>query len=157
MTSFPPVAPGAEASSSAPLNLPPPFSTTWFWPWALAHKLLPREAPLLCLLPSLLPPPGTAAAAGFQTHGPWVAGALYLVVPTGPLVAVAEPPVAEGEEPFWYCVTCGKHVGLTINNALAMAAVVGVSRSSMKSYKTQALTLAAFNKMLTYNLVQVLP
>lgn len=85
-----------------------------------------------------------------------MAGALYLVVPTGPLVAVAEPPIAEGEEPLWYCVTRSKHVGLTINNALAMAAVVGVSRSSMKSYKTQALALAAFNEMLTYNLVQVL-
>jgi hypothetical protein len=85
-----------------------------------------------------------------------VAGALYLVVPTGPLVAVAEPPVAEGEEPFWYCVTRGKHIGLTINNTLTMAAVVGVSRSSMKSYKMQALALAAFNEMLTYNLVQVL-
>jgi hypothetical protein len=43
-----------------------------------------------------------------------------------------------------------------MNNALAMAAVVGVSRSAMKSYKTQALALAAFNEMLTYNLVQVL-
>jgi hypothetical protein len=45
---------------------------------------------------------------------------------------------------------------VTLNNSLALAAVVGVSRSAMKSHKTQELAVAAFNEMLVYNLVHVL-
>jgi hypothetical protein len=99
----------------------------------------------------VVPPP-----AGFQTQGPWVAGALYLVVPAGLLAPVPEEAAAEGEAPLWYCITRGKHIGVALHNTLALAAVVGVSRSSMKSYKTQALAVSVFNDMLTYNLIQVL-
>ncbi|KAJ7801521.1 hypothetical protein B0H14DRAFT_3489442 [Mycena olivaceomarginata] len=113
MTSFPPVAPGAEASSSAPVAVAASGTNTQPATTVLHHLVLAvgtraqastqggtAASPAAVTAAA----PGTAAAAGFQTHGPWVAGALYLVVPTGPLVAVAEPPVAEGEEPLWYCV-----------------------------------------------------
>ncbi|KAJ7790914.1 hypothetical protein B0H14DRAFT_3501155 [Mycena olivaceomarginata] len=100
--------------------------------------------------------PAAVPHLGFQTRGPWVAGVLFLVVPTGPLTHIPEDPVPEGFEPLWYCITRGKHIGVTIHNSLAMAAVVGVSRSSMKSYKAQALAVTAFNEMLQFNLVQVL-
>ncbi|KAJ7487165.1 hypothetical protein FB451DRAFT_1392011 [Mycena latifolia] len=96
-----------------------------------------------------------AASTGFLTRGPWVVGGLYLVVPTGPLALIPEQEPAE--EQFWYSITRGRYVGVTLSHSLALAAVSGVSRSSMKSYKTEVAAAAAFNEMLSYNLVAVLP
>ncbi|KAJ7652315.1 hypothetical protein B0H17DRAFT_1214980 [Mycena rosella] len=94
-----------------------------------------------------------AGPVGFQTRGPWVAGALYQVVPTAPLTLIAE---ADGDDdPLWYCITRGAYVGVTVNNALALGAVSGVSHSAMKSYWAQSLAVAAFNELLRYNLVAV--
>ncbi|KAK7019609.1 hypothetical protein R3P38DRAFT_3199259 [Favolaschia claudopus] len=103
------------------------------------------------------PPPAPAAPAaptGFRNHGPWVADALYLVVPAQHLQAV--PEAFSFEVVLWYCITRGKWVGVTRSNSLALGAVVGVSGSHMKSYKTQALALAAFNQSLNFRDVAIL-
>ncbi|KAJ7805455.1 hypothetical protein B0H14DRAFT_3485131 [Mycena olivaceomarginata] len=147
MSSVTPVASEAEAPSSAPEATP--------------RSVDPRTVAAIQHLALVVAPPAatppTVAPPGFQNQGPWVAGALYLVVPSGPLAAVPEAEPAEGEAPPpWYCITRGKHVGVMLNNSLALAAVVGVSRSAMKSHKTQELAVAAFNEMLVYNLVHVL-
>jgi hypothetical protein len=84
-----------------------------------------------------------------------VAGALYKVVPTGPLIAVAEDETVE-EHPLWYCITKGLYVGITLNNALALGAVSGVSRCAMKSFKSQVQALASFNELLGYGMVAIL-
>ncbi|KAJ7870136.1 hypothetical protein B0H13DRAFT_1896336 [Mycena leptocephala] len=104
------------------------------------------------------PAPMAAAVAppGFRTRGPWTAGALYVVVPSGPLIAVAEAELSEGEgSPLWYCITKGCWVGVTLNNHMAVSAVQGVSSPAMKSYKTQSAALAAFNELLGYNMVTI--
>ncbi|KAJ7105138.1 hypothetical protein C8R43DRAFT_1140639 [Mycena crocata] len=95
------------------------------------------------------------APIGFLTTGPWVAGGLYVVVPTGPLLPIAEPEYAVDEGPIWYCITKGKYVGLTLSNALALSAVVGVSGGTMKGYKAQTEALATFNEMRQYGFVVV--
>ncbi|KAK6992780.1 hypothetical protein R3P38DRAFT_2801929 [Favolaschia claudopus] len=107
-------------------------------------------------------PAPAAAAAGappntFRTTAPWVVGFLYLVVPAEHLTAIAEQPqsVSEEEAPLWYCITKGKYVGVTLNHPLALAATVGVSGCRMKSYKSQALALQAFNDLLDYHMVTV--
>ncbi|KAJ7747898.1 hypothetical protein DFH07DRAFT_962317 [Mycena maculata] len=81
---------------------------------------------------------------------------LYLVVPTAPLMIVHEDPVADGADgPLWYCITKGTYVGVHTSHALALTAVQGVGSSAMKSYKTQALAVAAFNEMLAYRMVAI--
>jgi hypothetical protein len=94
----------------------------------------------------------------FHATGPWVAGALYIVVPSAPLAAIPEDPPAFGESfPLWYCITRGHFVGCTLSNALALNATLGVSGSAMKSYKSQALAVAAFNQLLGYQMITVIP
>ncbi|KAJ7117330.1 hypothetical protein C8R43DRAFT_960628 [Mycena crocata] len=106
-------------------------------------------------LPSLVPvptPPVHTPNAGFLTHGPWVVKSLYLVVPTAPLMAVVE---ADEEDKYWYAITSGRWVGITLNNTLAVRAVTGARGSHMKGYKTQAEALAAFNELLGYSMVNI--
>ncbi|KAJ7642645.1 hypothetical protein DFH06DRAFT_1334029 [Mycena polygramma] len=106
--------------------------------------------------PALAPPvnasPSVPAPTAFRSRAPWVVGALYHVVPAAPLVAIAE----DGDEDLWYAIYRGLYVGITLNTALASAATVGVSGSSMKSHKTQDRALAAFNEMLNYNQIVVI-
>ncbi|KAJ7836826.1 hypothetical protein B0H13DRAFT_1912885 [Mycena leptocephala] len=99
--------------------------------------------------------PRPSPTVGFRTRGPWVAGALYTVVPTGPLLAIAEDEYTDEEGPTWYAITRGLYVGVTLSNALAVNAVVRVSGSNMRSFATQALALAAFNKLLGYNMIAI--
>ncbi|KAJ7430875.1 hypothetical protein B0H11DRAFT_2389626 [Mycena galericulata] len=97
------------------------------------------------------------APVGFQTRGPWLAGVLYVVVPAGPLLPVAEEPRdADDEGPIWYCITKAKYVGVHLSQPMAINAVLGVPGNAMKSYKTQALAVAAFNEMLQYGMVKVI-
>jgi hypothetical protein len=72
-------------------------------------------------------------------------------VPTGPLTAIVD----DDTERLWYCITKGRHVGVTSVNALAIAGVTGVSSASMISHKSQASALASFNTMLTLGLVEI--
>ncbi|KAJ7886966.1 hypothetical protein B0H13DRAFT_1889026 [Mycena leptocephala] len=107
--------------------------------------------------PQATPAPAPTPIVGFRTHGPWIAGALYVVVPTAPLRMVAEDELEEGAQgPTWYCITRGHYIGVTTSNALAINAVVGVSASTMKGHKTQAKAVQAFNELLSYNMVTVI-
>ncbi|KAJ7772554.1 hypothetical protein DFH07DRAFT_767875 [Mycena maculata] len=102
--------------------------------------------------PSSTPPPIATALAGFQIHGPWVAGTLYLVVPIAPLSVIPEARLAEDEDQrLWYCISKDTYIGVHTSHALAVAAVSGVSGSAMKSYKTQILAVDAFNELLGYH------
>jgi hypothetical protein len=67
-------------------------------------------------------------------------------------------PIAEEDnsERLWYAITRGLYVGITLNNPLALAAVLGVSGSAMKGHKTQAKALAVFNELLAFNMVRVI-
>ncbi|KAJ6518241.1 hypothetical protein C8R47DRAFT_1205305 [Mycena vitilis] len=107
----------------------------------------PADAPPAAGAPSLRPAP-----TAFRSSAPWVAGALYHVVPAAALVSIPE----DGDETDWYAIYRGLYVGITLNNALATAAVVGVSGSSMKGHKTQDRALAAFNEMLLYHQIVVI-
>ncbi|KAJ7751469.1 hypothetical protein B0H14DRAFT_3513253 [Mycena olivaceomarginata] len=149
--------PESPAAAAVPATAPPPAAALPAAPVAAPAAVAAAPATVVAAS-AVVAAPAVAAPAhvGFQTRGPWVAGALFLVVPTGPLTHIPEDPAPEGLETLWYCITRGKYIGLTTNNSLAMAAVIGVSRSSMKSYKTQALAVAAFNEMLQFNLVQIL-
>ncbi|KAJ7140437.1 hypothetical protein C8R46DRAFT_1233884 [Mycena filopes] len=145
---------GENISVSAAL---PPNNATAFQYFSaavasLSQPSVPAPAPVPA--PVVVPPtpPGV-----FLTRGPWVAGALYIVVPPGPLAPIAEEQYAtEDDAPGWYTITKGRYVGVTLSNALALASVVGISAGSMKKYKTQVLALAAFNEMLGYHLVSVI-
>jgi hypothetical protein len=86
--------------------------------------------------------------------GPWEAGSIFSVVPPQPLASILVP---AGDEELWYCILKGKFVGVTQNHPLAIDAVLGVSNNSMRSYKTQALALVAFNSALTLSIVEVRP
>ncbi|KAJ6465536.1 hypothetical protein C8R47DRAFT_1079315 [Mycena vitilis] len=112
-----------------------------------APPLSLAAAPTPALTPTVNATPSVPAPTAFRSRGPWVVGAVYHVVPAAPLVPILE----DGDEDSWYAIYRGLYVGITLNNALASAAVVGVSGSSMKSHKTQDRALAAFNEMLRYN------
>ncbi|KAJ6503114.1 hypothetical protein DFH09DRAFT_1335501 [Mycena vulgaris] len=113
-------------------------------------SVIPVALPIATPTPS---PAVTPAPGMFLTRGPWVAGSLYQVVPGGPLTHIVE--AAGDDQPLWYCITRGHYVGVTLSHALALAAVVRVSGSAMKSYKTQVLAVEAFNEMLQFHMVAV--
>jgi hypothetical protein len=74
------------------------------------------------------------------------------------LTAIAEAALPEGESvPLWYCISRGHYVGVTLNRTLAINAVLGVSGNAMKSHKSQVLAVAAFNELLQYRMVAVIP
>ncbi|KAJ7880928.1 hypothetical protein B0H13DRAFT_2345390 [Mycena leptocephala] len=181
MTNFAPTTSGTETSvpvAGLPFAIPPgsdpntvaAMQSMWVAMAALqqAQALSPLQAPVQVAPPPVVSTPAPVAPtsvptvappptpAGFRTHGPWVVGALYTVVPSGPLLLIAEPDAVEGEEKQWYAITRGLYVGVTLSNSLAVNAVSGVSRSGMKGHATQALAAAAFNEMLAYNMVAVL-
>ncbi|KAJ7103987.1 hypothetical protein B0H15DRAFT_942022 [Mycena belliarum] len=181
MANFPFASPGTEPSDSVPGAAPPPggdavaalqsFFNAALLSWsppAVPPVVAPVVAPIVA---APAPAPVVAAPApvvatpvpahtlhsGFLTWGPWVAGALYQVTPAGPLALIAEADLVPNEDPpLWYCITRGRYVGVTLNHALALAAVTGVPRNSMKSYKSQLQAVDAFNDMLQYHMVAVL-
>lgn len=111
----------------------------------------PASAPLAT--PSPGPVIATPSSPAPPTS-PWVAGAVYHVVPPTPLGLTT---FGENEpEGPWYSITRGLHVGVTINNAIAVGAISGVSRGAMSKHKTQPQAVAAFNEALTFGLVAVL-
>ncbi|KAJ6448364.1 hypothetical protein C8R45DRAFT_948048 [Mycena sanguinolenta] len=132
---------GTQAPTATP--------TTNHGPVASVGNAAPAAA---ALPPAPVPAP---ASAGLRTQGPWVAGSLFVVIPPQHLQAIPEAIANDDDPPLWYCITRGKYVGVTLSNPLALGAVVGVSGSRMKSYKTQLLALQAFNEMLDYHMVGV--
>ncbi|KAJ7490195.1 hypothetical protein B0H11DRAFT_1912208 [Mycena galericulata] len=82
---------------------------------------------------------------GIRMTGPWIAGELYGVVPTGPLTTV--PDNAEK----WFAITKGRYIGVTNSAAIADGAVSRVSHALRTGYTTQGEAVAAFNKALSMN------
>ncbi|KAJ7105444.1 hypothetical protein C8R43DRAFT_1140771 [Mycena crocata] len=145
----PPVAGGAPAAVAVPAavdNAPAVSGNAAVAQPFVGATAAPQPAPQLVTVPS---------PTGFQTTGPWIAGALYVVVPGGPLLPVAEPEYTGDDAPLWYCITKGMFVGVTLSQGLASTATTGVRASAMKSYKTQIGALDAFNEMLRYGMVAV--
>ncbi|KAJ7678288.1 hypothetical protein DFH06DRAFT_1121779 [Mycena polygramma] len=81
---------------------------------------------------------------GLQMSAPWVAGALYGVVPDAPLALVAD----RGEK--WYAITKGKYIGVTNSGAVADHAVTRVSHALRVCYDSQSEAVAAFNDVLAF-------
>ncbi|KAJ7886985.1 hypothetical protein B0H13DRAFT_2342626 [Mycena leptocephala] len=177
MTNFPQSSSGTASVPVAAFAFPPNsdpaaianFQNMWAAMTALSQGqvLPPAPAPVFAApvqtatpeVPTAVPVvqnPVPPAHVGFHTRGPWVAGALYTVVPTAPLMPIAEDEHTGGDAPSWYAITRGLYVGITLSNALAVNAVVGVRGSGMKGYTTQASALAAFNELLAYNMVAVI-
>ncbi|KAK7012745.1 hypothetical protein R3P38DRAFT_3208579 [Favolaschia claudopus] len=104
------------------------------------------------------PPVAPPAHPGLRTSGPWLVGELYIVVPPQHLQAIPDPPLADdAEAPVWYAITKGRFVGVTLSNALALAAITGVSGGSMRKHKTQVLALGAFNTCVDFGTIAVVP
>ncbi|KAK6992843.1 hypothetical protein R3P38DRAFT_3224665 [Favolaschia claudopus] len=138
-TPSPPVSP-VVAPALAPVVAPAP-----------APVLAPAPAPALAALVPVIP-------GGLRTSGPWNVGFLYIVVPPQHLAAIPDPTPQNAESlPVWYAISKGRFVGVTLSNALALAATTGVSGASMKSHKTQVLALAAFNEALDFNSITIVP
>ncbi|KAJ7618263.1 hypothetical protein DFH06DRAFT_1144833 [Mycena polygramma] len=81
---------------------------------------------------------------GLQMSAPWVAGALYGVIPEGPLALVAD----RGEK--WYAITKGKYIGVTNSGAVADHAVTRVSHALRICYDSQSEAVSAFNDALAF-------
>ncbi|KAJ6551554.1 hypothetical protein B0H19DRAFT_1264213 [Mycena capillaripes] len=86
------------------------------------------------------------APTGIQYHGPWVASAIYDVIPTGPLATVPD----NGEK--WYAITKGRYIGVTNSTAIADNAVTHVSHALRTSYSSQVDAVRAFNDALALNI-----
>ncbi|KAJ7918083.1 hypothetical protein B0H13DRAFT_2321739 [Mycena leptocephala] len=169
MTNFPQSSSGTASVPVAAFAFPPNsdpaaianFQNMWATMTALSQGQV-FSAPVQTATPEVptavpvVQNPVPPAHVGFRTRGPWVAGALYTVVPTAPLMPIAEDEHTGGDAPSWYAITRGLYVSITLSNALAVNAVVGVRGSGMKGYTTQALALAAFNELLAYNMVAVI-
>ncbi|KAJ7722082.1 hypothetical protein B0H16DRAFT_1737893 [Mycena metata] len=175
MAHFPPAASGTD--SAVPVAAHPPSgdanAVAAFLSAALANlqgKLLSLQsgvAPQAAVPPTphqsapasaaLVAPIALPTTPGFRTSGPWIARSLYVVVPTAPLLAIDVPDSAPREDTkWWYCITKGTYIGVTLSHALAVNAVSGVSCSAMKAYPTQAQAIVSFNELLGYNLVVVI-
>ncbi|KAJ7797605.1 hypothetical protein B0H14DRAFT_2618829 [Mycena olivaceomarginata] len=105
--------------------------------WPPPRPRLPRPPPALRSRHPRVPllPPAHGSLALF-----------YHVVPPTPLGLTT---FGENEpEGPWYSITRGLHVGVTINNAIAVGAISGVSRGAMSKHKTQPQAVAAFNEAL---------
>ncbi|KAJ7184778.1 hypothetical protein C8R46DRAFT_1208961 [Mycena filopes] len=91
-------------------------------------------------------PAATSASLGIQYTGPWIAGALYGVVPTAPLTMIPD----NGER--WYAITKGLYVGATNSSAIADGAVTRVSDALRIGYNSQLDAVTAFNQALALNI-----
>ncbi|KAJ7867028.1 hypothetical protein B0H13DRAFT_2352116 [Mycena leptocephala] len=151
----------APAQSPAPAVAPPtpaPVTPEAVTEPAMSVPLMPADPVVAPPAPLVAPAPAALETPIFRTTGPWVAGALYIVVPTSTMAAIVEeaPPFGD-PTPVWYCITKGRFIGITLSNALALSATVGVSGFAMKGYKMQAIAVGVFNQMLGYRMVAILP
>ncbi|KAJ7830694.1 hypothetical protein B0H13DRAFT_264896 [Mycena leptocephala] len=139
----------AYTEATAPRSVPNPACASVPDPFVAPA---PAPAPVVAPAPTPALAPVVAPTSAFRTHGPWVASVLYQVIPGGPLVPIAEENETSGD---WCCIHKGLYVGVTLSHALATNAVIGVSSSGMKGYKTQAAALATFNKLLGYHMIRI--
>ncbi|KAJ7675301.1 hypothetical protein B0H17DRAFT_1207810 [Mycena rosella] len=174
MTHLDPAAPGAESSTSAPAAATSSPASAGASPATALEPLsaalasfqratdpagasvaAPAAAPVAPIAPVAARSCG--ASVRFQLLRPLDRRPSLRRRPTGPLLPVAVAPTPTEDAPLWYAITRGHYVGVTLSNALALGAVSGVSSSSMKSYRSQMLAVAAFNEMLQYCMVVVIP
>ncbi|KAJ6494169.1 hypothetical protein DFH09DRAFT_1104310 [Mycena vulgaris] len=99
MHSHPSTSPGTEPQPSVPGAAMPQSSDA---SQAALPALAASPAPAVAAGSTATP------AVGFLTRGPWVVGSLYQVVPTGPLIAIAEEATVVDEDRYWYCITRGR-------------------------------------------------
>ncbi|KAJ7176157.1 hypothetical protein C8R43DRAFT_1118684 [Mycena crocata] len=118
-----------QGKSSGPI--PPSHNTD------IAPFQVPRQLPRLLLFPPPRPPLCPTPTS--------------LKLPSASRATVLVP----GDDGLWYCITKGRYVGITPSNPLALHAVTGVTGNAMKSYKTQAQALLAFNNFQRYGMVTV--
>ncbi|KAK7020077.1 hypothetical protein R3P38DRAFT_3198679 [Favolaschia claudopus] len=117
--------------------------------------LLAPPVPQLSAGMARLPP---AVLAQLRTSGPWIVGSLYIVIPPQHLSAIPDPPLPAGEDfQYWYCISKGTFVGITLDHGLASLGTVGVSGATWKAHKSQAQALQAFNQYLDFHMVSVVP
>ncbi|KAJ7607447.1 hypothetical protein DFH06DRAFT_1347483 [Mycena polygramma] len=110
----------------------------------------PASSPAPPSSPDAPTPAPWTAPRGVQLTGPWVAGAVYGVVPAGPLAVVPEAnQVHTGK---WYAITRGRYVGVTHSTAICDAAVTRVSHGLRAVYDTQYEAVQAFNDALEADL-----
>ncbi|KAK7043465.1 hypothetical protein R3P38DRAFT_3177874 [Favolaschia claudopus] len=159
-------APTAAVSSANPaLATLSPFGTA-SGPTLSLFGPAPRAAATSGFFPSPpqifgLPSPGPVVSPAIpaqpllRTTGPWIVGSLYIVVPPQHLAAIPENQQTDEDTPVWYCISKGRYVGVTLIHAVALAAILGVSGGSMRSYKTQVKALEAFNNALDFHSVTV--
>ncbi|KAJ7811361.1 hypothetical protein B0H13DRAFT_2383927 [Mycena leptocephala] len=148
MTQLPPTAVASAAHFAAAATVPQsmtnnPYGQTQAPASQVSHPAIAVAAAAAATAP---------ATAGVRMTGPWVAGAIYGVVPAGPLAIVPD----NGEK--WYAITKGRYVGVTNNLAIADAAVTRVSHALRASYSSQVDAVAAFNQALSMpflNLIEI--
>ncbi|KAJ7836517.1 hypothetical protein B0H13DRAFT_2368687 [Mycena leptocephala] len=122
------------------------------------HTVVPEVPPLQALRPlsdsddpaaapssAAATPAPPAAVTGLHMTAPWVAGAIYGVVPGGPLTIVAE----NSSSDTWYAITKGRYVSVTNSTAIANGAVTRVSNALRTGYGSQAEAVQAFNAALS--------
>ncbi|KAJ7907034.1 hypothetical protein B0H13DRAFT_1879974 [Mycena leptocephala] len=172
MTNFPQPSSGTASVPVAAFAFPPStdpaaiadFQNMWATMTMLSQGQVPAPVPapaLMAPVQTAAPPvpttvpvvqsPAPAAPVRFRTRSSWVVGALYIVVPTAPLMPIVEDEHIDEDTSPWYAIMRGLYVGITLSNALAINAVVGIRSSHMKSYATQA-----FNDLLANNMVAVI-
>ncbi|KAK6985137.1 hypothetical protein R3P38DRAFT_3230797 [Favolaschia claudopus] len=142
MTSFGQV-PVATATPASATTATPPVATPPAPAAASTTVILRQAAPALPVL---------------RTTGPWNVGFLFIVVPPQHLTAIPDPPLPAGEEfQYWYCISKGRFVGITLSHGFAMAGTLGVSGAQLKAYRSQIQALDAFNQYLDFHMVTVVP
>ncbi|KAJ7810046.1 hypothetical protein B0H13DRAFT_1927549 [Mycena leptocephala] len=135
--------PPATTQAAAPTTQAHPATAgTSSPPAPAATNALTAQAPLL---PRALSAPPRLLVP--MLTGPWIAGAIYGVIPTGPLALV---PNQSGEK--WYAITKGRYVGVTNSTAIADGAVTRVSHALRTLFSSQADAVQAFNAALAANL-----
>ncbi|KAK6974472.1 hypothetical protein R3P38DRAFT_2811851 [Favolaschia claudopus] len=148
----PPRRPPMRVPPPVPTPLPPGVGAANAPPAAAAAgaAIAPRSAfsPLPRWVSATVTPapPISVPALGAQHQLPYWAAHL---------AAIPDPPRVEGEETYWYCITQGRFVGVTVTHAVALAATRGVSGGTMKAHRSQVAALEAFNVALDYRMITV--
>ncbi|KAJ7038542.1 hypothetical protein C8F04DRAFT_1179560 [Mycena alexandri] len=110
-----------------------------------AYSMLSIAANVLATAAGAPPQPSpvtTLASQGLQFTGPWIAGAVYGVVPGGPLTMIPD----NGER--WYAIARGRYLSVTNSATIADGAVTRVSHGLRISYNSQQDAVNAFNQAL---------
>ncbi|KAJ7116754.1 hypothetical protein C8R46DRAFT_1239369 [Mycena filopes] len=139
---------GASGQQSADSQYPVPNGA------AHTYSMLSIAANALATAAGAPPQPSpapTSASAGIQYTGPWIARALYGVVPTGPLTPISN----NGKH--WFAITKGLYIGVTNSVSIADSAVTRISHALCTGFNSQQDALDAFNQALAFNILLCSP